>query len=158
MGTFKSFFNSPIGVLILTSDTHAIRALQFGSEDKLTDFKIGDSPAVLQQAHHQLRQYFLNERRSFSLPLDPSGTDFQQKVWNEIQKIPYGKTTTYSDLSIRLGKPAAVRAIGRANGQNPIPLIIPCHRIIGSNQKLTGYSGGIARKQWLLRHEGALLL
>jgi methylated-DNA-[protein]-cysteine S-methyltransferase len=105
----------------------------------------------------QLREYFAGKRHTFTLELAPRGTEFQRAVWNELLRIGYGETITYAELARRIGKPSAVRAVGAANGANPIPVIVPCHRVIGSNGTLTGYGGGIERKQWLLAHEGRRL-
>jgi methylated-DNA-[protein]-cysteine S-methyltransferase len=105
----------------------------------------------------QLAEYFSGQRHTFDLELAPRGTPFQLAVWNALRDIPYGDTISYAELARRIGKPAAVRAVGAANGANPIPVIIPCHRVIGSNGTLTGYGGGIERKQWLLALEGRRL-
>ncbi|MFP5247529.1 MAG: methylated-DNA--[protein]-cysteine S-methyltransferase [Thermoanaerobaculia bacterium] len=105
----------------------------------------------------QLREYFARKRKTFDIELAPRGTDFQITVWNELLSIPYGETIPYSELARRIGKPAAVRAVGSANGANPIPVIVPCHRVIGANGSLTGYGGGIERKQFLLALEGRRL-
>lgn len=105
----------------------------------------------------QLFEYFAGSRRQFDVELAPKGTPFQLAVWNELLNIPYGRTISYSELAGRIGKPSAVRAVGAANGANPIPVIVPCHRVIGANGSLTGYGGGIARKQWLLALEGQRL-
>ncbi|MGK7370437.1 MAG: methylated-DNA--[protein]-cysteine S-methyltransferase, partial [Candidatus Halalkalibacterium sp. M3_1C_030] len=113
---------------------------------------------IMEKAVGQLNEYFEGHRTVFELPLAPEGTEFQLQVWDLLKTIPYGATTTYSELSQKLGNPKAIRAIGKANGQNPIPIIIPCHRVIGANDDLIGYSGGIERKRRLLQHEGALLL
>jgi methylated-DNA-[protein]-cysteine S-methyltransferase len=101
----------------------------------------------------QLDQYFKGERKEFDLPLFLGGTPFQNQVWNELQKIPYGETFSYKELAVKLGNEKATRAVGNANGKNLISIIIPCHRVIGSNKKLTGYAGGLDRKKWLLEHE-----
>jgi O-6-methylguanine DNA methyltransferase len=111
-----------------------------------------DSPVV-----SQLSEYFSGKRRDFTLDLAPKGTPFQLAVWNELLRIPYGSTISYAELARRIGKPSAVRAVGAANGANPIPVIIPCHRVIGANGTLTGYGGGLERKQWLLALEGERL-
>ncbi|MDX1637951.1 MAG: methylated-DNA--[protein]-cysteine S-methyltransferase [Balneolaceae bacterium] len=116
-----------------------------------------DNPVVT-MATNQLREYFEGRRTVFDLPLNPSGSEFQVRVWKSLQSVGFGETVTYGQLAERLGDPDTVRAVGRANGQNPIPVVIPCHRVIGSNGMLVGYSGGIERKEWLLKHEGALLL
>ena len=105
----------------------------------------------------QLHEYFAGKRQTFDLDLNLRGTPFQLAVWNELLRIPFGDTITYAELARRIGKPAAIRAVGAANGANPIPVIVPCHRVIGSNGTLTGYGGGIERKQWLLAHEGRRL-
>jgi methylated-DNA-[protein]-cysteine S-methyltransferase len=102
-------------------------------------------------------EYFNGNRKTFDLPLDLQGTDFQKKVWLELQKIPFGKTISYKELSLRLGDIKAIRAVAAANGANPVSIIVPCHRVIGSNGSLTGYAGGLWRKQWLLDHESSAL-
>jgi methylated-DNA-[protein]-cysteine S-methyltransferase len=102
----------------------------------------------------QLNEYFAKQRTTFSVPLDTHGTVFQQQVWQALKTVPYGELKTYGDIAKHLNNPKAVRAVGAANGKNPISIIVPCHRIIGANKKLTGYAGGLARKQWLLQHEG----
>jgi methylated-DNA-[protein]-cysteine S-methyltransferase len=104
-----------------------------------------------------LEEYFARARTTFDLPLDPSGTAFQRRVWDALRAIPYGATTSYGELARRLGDPRATRAVGTANGQNPIPIIVPCHRVIGAHGELTGFGGGLDRKRWLLEHEGALM-
>ena len=114
--------------------------------------------AILNEAITQLEAYFHGKLTVFELPLAPQGTDFQQLVWENLRDIPYGQTITYGGLAERLGDANKVRAVGTANGQNPIPIVIPCHRVVGANQQLVGYSGGIERKKFLLKHEGALLL
>jgi methylated-DNA-[protein]-cysteine S-methyltransferase len=105
----------------------------------------------------QLTEYFAGQRQTFTIPLNLKGTEFQLAVWNELLRVPYGDTITYAELARRIGRPAAIRAVGAANGANPIPVIVPCHRVIGSNGTLTGYGGGIERKQWLLALEGRRL-
>ena len=111
----------------------------------------------LEDLSTQLREYFSGKRKIFDYPLAPKGTEFQLAVWNALLEIPYGATMTYAQLAHRIGRPSAIRAVGAANGANPIPVIIPCHRVIGSNGTLTGYGGGIERKQWLLALEGRRL-
>jgi methylated-DNA-[protein]-cysteine S-methyltransferase len=112
---------------------------------------------VLAQARQQLTEYFAGSRTTFDLPLDPSGTEFQRRVWDSLRTIPYGTTTSYGAIARRLGDPHATRAVGAANGQNPIPIVVPCHRVVGAKGELTGFGGGIDRKRWLLEHEGALM-
>lgn len=150
--------DSPIGILRLESTGDAITAIHFiGTEDQ-PESDLNSVVPVLTVAKEQLIEYFNGERKSFDLTIAPRGTDFEKEVWNELLSIPYGISITYSKLAEKLGDTNKVRAVGRANGRNPLPVIIPCHRVIGSNNKLTGYAGGVERKKWLLRHEGALLL
>jgi methylated-DNA-[protein]-cysteine S-methyltransferase len=112
---------------------------------------------VIEQCILELDEYFNKGRKFFTIELNPSGTEFQKRVWNELLTIPFGKTVSYEALAIRIGDIKAIRAVGLANGQNPIAVIIPCHRVIGKNGDLTGYAGGIENKEWLLYHEGSLL-
>lgn len=146
--------DSPLGNLRIVASQDAIHSLTF------TDLPISNKSDtdLLTSTSKQLDEFFSGVRKKFDLPLAPEGSDFQQRVWQALQEIPFGKTVTYGELSEKLGDPNAVRAVGTANGKNPIAIIIPCHRVIGSDQKLTGYAGGIERKRWLLQHEGALLL
>lgn len=113
----------------------------------------GGSAEVLRQLHG----YFAGERLAFDLPLAPRGTEWQRRVWLALRDIPRGQTVSYGEIAARLGRPTASRAVGAANGRNPIPIVVPCHRVIGSNRTLTGYAGGLHRKQWLLAHEGVRL-
>lgn len=122
-----------------------------------------DTAAHVEEAHpwvapacRQLREYFAGERREFEVAIDVEATDFQREVWSELQKIPYGETRSYGQIAEALGKPKAMRAVGLANGKNPIAILVPCHRVIGSSGALTGYAGGMDAKRWLLEHEGAL--
>jgi methylated-DNA-[protein]-cysteine S-methyltransferase len=116
-----------------------------------------DAPGFLGQAVHQLQEYFQGQRQSFTLPLAPPGTPFQQRVWRELQHIPFGTTLTYRAFAQRLGMPQAARAVGQANGRNPLAIVIPCHRLIGSDGQLRGYAGGLDRKRYLIQHEGVML-
>ena len=116
-----------------------------------------EAPDLLRHAVHQLQEYFQGQRQSFTLPLAPPGTPFQQRVWQALQHIPFGTTLTYRDLAQRLGMPQAARAVGHANGRNPVAIVIPCHRLIGSDGQLRGYAGGLDRKRRLLQHEGVQL-
>lgn len=111
-------------------------------------------PEVLEDAVYQLREYFEGIRKEFSLTLNPDGTEFQKSVWRALERIPYGKTISYLELSKTLGDPKAIRAVASANGKNPLWIVVPCHRVIGSDGSLTGYAGGLHRKKWLLDHEG----
>lgn len=149
---------SPLGLLELEAGQDGLKGLQFlGHNSNKTSATAIEHP-ILQQAKSQLTEYFSGERTAFDLPFSIVGTTFQQSVWQALTDIPYGQTVSYGQLSGRLNNPGSVRAVGRANGQNPIPIIIPCHRVIGADGKLTGYSGGLNNKKWLLKHEGALLL
>ena len=114
---------------------------------------IGTIPAALEEAVRQLQEYFEGNRTEFTFKLNPSGTDFQKKVWDALLEIPFGKTISYLDLSKRLGDVKAIRAVASANGKNPLWIVVPCHRVIGTNGDLTGYAGGLHRKKWLLEHE-----
>ncbi len=140
--------DSPIGPLsIVTDEEGRLREIRFGADDVAGDHAVAA----------QLREYFAGTRRTFELELAPRGTPFQLEVWKALCEIPYGDTITYAELARRIGRPAAVRAVGAANGANPIPIVVPCHRVIGSNGTLTGYGGGIERKQFLLALEGRRL-
>lgn len=138
-----------MGFLILKSDGQSITSVSF-SED---DIQEKNTCEVLERCREQLEDYFSGRLVAFDLPLAPDGTAFQQKVWAGLLKIPYGETITYMELAVRLGDALAIRAVGTANGRNPIAIIIPCHRVIGAGNKLTGYAGGIWRKKILLELE-----
>ena len=122
------------------------------------DFDVPSQPEeatpLLLEACRQLREYFAGERKAFALPLAPAGTEFQKKVWAALRDIPWGETRSYGDIARAIGKPTACRAVGMANGRNPLPVFIPCHRVIGTNGSITGYSGGLEKKRFLLRLEG----
>jgi methylated-DNA-[protein]-cysteine S-methyltransferase len=115
-----------------------------------------DDP-VLAEAARQLRAFFAGELTTFDLPLAPAGTPFQRAVWDALRAIPFGETRSYRDVAVGLGAPSAVRAVGAANGKNPLAIVVPCHRVVGSSGALTGYAGGLARKRWLLAHERSVL-
>jgi methylated-DNA-[protein]-cysteine S-methyltransferase len=151
--------DTPVGKLTLHSNGEAIIGVEFeGNKYPLPKSPRGDD-AVLKKARKQLDEYFAGKRKDFDLPLAPQGTDFQMRCWNALQKIPYGATRSYGQQAEAIGSPAAVRAVGLANGRNPIPVIIPCHRVIGANGSLTGFGGGLDRKKLLLDLEqGALPL
>ena len=149
--------HSPIGMLRLNANDDTLTAIEFVETDAALHPESTTNP-ILKETQNQLNEYFNGQRKIFGLPLQPAGTAFQKEVWNELSNIEYGSTITYSTLAKRLGDANKVRAVGRANGQNPLPIINPCHRVIGTNNKLTGYAGGIERKRWLLQHEGVLLL
>ncbi len=153
---------SPIGELLLISDGDADRSVHLGELRAFTEstakWTRGRKPALRRAYSAQLGAYFAGELKEFDLPLLLEGTEFQRKVWEALCGIPYGVTTSYGELARRLGEPQASRAVGLANGSNPISIVVPCHRVIGANGSLTGYGGGLERKEWLLKHEGALLL
>jgi len=153
-GLCVQYTKSPLGILKIEANDTYLVSLKF-SESK-TDNKSGNE--ITQHAVIQLKEYFEGKRNSFEIPLRPAGSQFEQKVWSELQRIPFGSTTTYGNIARKLGDVNSVRAVGRANGRNPIPVIIPCHRVVGSDNSLTGYSGGLERKEWLLSHEGVLLI
>lgn len=141
---------SPLGYTKIVGDWDGIASVSvLNSEEKETEI----IPKELQDCAIQLKEYFECKRTSFNLNLNPDGTSFQKKVWNELKTIPYGKTVTYLELSKRLGNVKAIRAVANANGKNPLWIIVPCHRVIGSDGSLIGYAGGLHRKQWLLEHE-----
>lgn len=150
MEIYFANFDSPIGNLEVISSKHAIRAIHF-TEPKNVPSPV--MPEVLSGCLKQLEEYFEGRRKDFSLNTEQTGTDFQKLVWKKLAEIPFGKTTSYLDVAKKLGDEKSVRAVGNANGKNNIPIIIPCHRVIGSNDSLVGYAGGLWRKQWLLDHE-----
>lgn len=147
---FRLSYKSPLGFLILKSDGESVTGISF-SESEFQE--MDHECALLRECKKQLEEYFGGKTLEFDLPLSPVGTPFQRKVWAELMKIPKGQTITYHELAIRLGDPKLVRAVGTANGRNPVAIVIPCHRVIGAGNKLTGYAGGINRKLWLLEHE-----
>jgi methylated-DNA-[protein]-cysteine S-methyltransferase len=152
-----SYFESPIGRLLLTSDGSALTGLYMEPSRKAQSTVGWTEDATVRPLSATLRQlteYFAGTRRKFDLPLRFQGTPFQQRVWRELTEIPYGETWSYGELAKRIDKPGASRAVGLANGRNPISILVPCHRVIGADGSLTGYGGGLERKRWLLAHEG----
>ena len=147
---------TPLGDLLLVAGGGALVKAHFAPFETPPDAPAPDHP-VLAEAARQLTEHFEGRRTDFDLPLDPPGTAFQRRVWDELRRIPYGTTTTYGELAARLGDPKCVRAVGLANGRNPIAVVVPCHRVIGSDGKLRGYAGGIERKSRLLALESAAL-
>ncbi|HET8561499.1 MAG TPA: methylated-DNA--[protein]-cysteine S-methyltransferase [Marmoricola sp.] len=150
--------DSPVGELRVIATDDAVLAIEFSPFRGLADGRpVGpraDDHPLLREAVRQLSAYFARELRDFDLPLAPQGSAFQQRVWEQLRLIPYGETTSYGEIARRLGMTnAASRAVGLANGRNPIPIVVPCHRVIGANGTLTGYAGGVARKQTLLELE-----
>jgi methylated-DNA-[protein]-cysteine S-methyltransferase len=140
--------------LLLVASEKGLKALHFGPAGVKGHARSSDN-AVLKKAETQLAEYFAGRRRKFDLPIDLSGTPFQQKAWKALLKIPFGKTVSYSEQAGMTGDPAKARAVGGANGKNPLPIIVPCHRVVGKDGSLGGYSSGIKIKEFLLSHEGA---
>ena len=151
--------DSPVGLLLLVGDARALRAVRFPPHEVDEAARAGwrRDPARFDAARAQLDEYFAGRRRAFELPLAPRGSLFQLHVWRELRAIPYGTTISYGELARRIGRPGASRAVGLANGRNSLAIVVPCHRVIGADGSLTGYGGGLERKRWLLRHEGALV-
>jgi len=144
-----SFYNSPIGTIEVKHSGSGISSLIFVDEVNI----VSKRDSVFENCFTQLTEYFAGSRTQFDIELDLQGTEFQKKVWKELLRIEYGRTNTYSDLARRIGNLKSIRAVGKANGSNPLSIIVPCHRVIGSDGSLTGYAGGLWRKQWLLNHE-----
>lgn len=151
--------DSPVGPLLIAGDDAGLQLIEFHAPrhpmSRADGWREGDN-AVLRQAQVQLAEYFAGRRRGFDLPLAPRGTAFQRQVWWELANIPFGNTISYADLAMRVGRPTATRAVGAANGRNPLPIVLPCHRVIGADGSLTGFGGGLPTKQFLLQLEGAL--
>lgn len=146
----ECIINSPLGFTKIMGNELGISSVSIlNSEEEVTDV----IPVVLEDCVTQLNEYFDGSRKVFDLKLNPTGTEFQLKVWKQLEKIPFGKTLSYLELSKALGDVKAIRAVANANGKNPLWIIVPCHRVIGSDGSLTGYAGGLQRKQWLLEHE-----
>lgn len=146
----ECIIHTPLGYAKINGDVDGISSLSIlNSEEKITTI----IPEPLEDCVYQLQEYFEDKRETFQLKLNPQGTEFQKKVWNQLQHIPFGKSISYLELSKQLGDSKAIRAVANANGKNAIWIIIPCHRVIGRDGSLTGYAGGLERKQWLLNHE-----
>ena len=146
------YYSSPVGELEIRSEGDAITLVGFLRNEKQPE----NSTPVIEQCIQELDEYFFKGRKFFDVKLKLIGTLFQQKVWNQLLEIPYGKITYYADIAAKVGDINSVRAVGLANGKNPIAIIVPCHRVIGKDGSMIGYGGGLERKEWLLRHEGAL--
>lgn len=148
---------SPVGALTLAASANGLRAVLWPQEREgrvdLGYTEPADDAPVLNDAAQQISEYFAGDRQAFDLPLDPVGTAFQVKAWWALADIPYGETTTYSRQAERIGSPKAIRAVGAANGRNPLSIILPCHRVVGADGSLTGFAGGLEWKRWLLDHE-----
>ncbi len=145
-----AYYKTPIGIAKIMGNEDGISSISI--LDEVENFPI-EIPTYLKECVQQLEEYFKGSRTEFNLKLNPKGTEFQQKVWDDLQNVSFGTTKTYSEQAIKLGDIKAIRAVAAANGKNPIWIVIPCHRIIGTNGSLTGYAGGIWRKKWLLNHE-----
>ncbi len=158
-----TYYKTPIGTAEIVGDEDGIQSISVLDKDFSTPLRQaqcdtlemteGEIPSTLVECVNQLDEYFEGKRTEFDLKLNPKGTDFQQQVWKELLNIPYGKTRTYLEQTKKIGDPKAIRAVASANGKNPIWIVIPCHRVIGSDGSLTGYAGGVWRKKWLLEHE-----
>jgi len=150
---------SPVGPLLLASDGQALCLIEFETSRHpvaLPAHSLDGEDATLRAARRQLDEYFAGRRRTFDLALAPRGTDFQREVWTALRDIPFGETISYAELARRVGKPSAMRAVGAANGRNPLPIVVPCHRVIGADGSLTGFGGGLPTKRFLLELEGAI--
>jgi len=147
----RAFLKTPLGYLEINGSEKGISKVEFLN----CRVRINRVPAILKPCVNELKEYFLGKRQNFTTDLDLSGSPFQLKVWNELLRIPYGTTISYLELAKKVGDAKALRAVGGANGSNPMVILVPCHRVIGSNGKLVGYGGGIKRKKWLLEHEHA---
>jgi methylated-DNA-[protein]-cysteine S-methyltransferase len=150
METLKAVYVSPIGTIEIVGTAESVLALNFVEGESKGDARL---PDCLEACVEQIDEYFKGNRKEFSLPLKTEGTEFQQKVWRQLERIPYGAVASYGDVARAIGRPTAFRAVGSANHNNPIGIIIPCHRVIGADGSLTGYGGGLWRKEWLLNLE-----
>jgi methylated-DNA-[protein]-cysteine S-methyltransferase len=154
---YKAYYQSALGLIEIVAIEQVIKSVNFiEPEARDETAEVADDSPALAECLRQLDEYFAGELSEFELALDPDGTDFQKAVWRQLTTIPFGKTVSYLDIAKGIGNEKAVRAVGAANGQNPISIIVPCHRVIGSDGTLTGYGGGLWRKEWLLKHEGVL--
>jgi len=149
------FLSTPIGEVGIAEKNGAVTNVFFEQTVRPKEFILKETP-ILTEAKKQLIEYFEGKRQTFSIPLAPEGTPFEQEVWNALLTVSYGKTSTYGELAAALGRPGAARAVGRANSRNPVSIFLPCHRIIGKGGSLTGYAGGLAAKAFLLTLEGVL--
>lgn len=148
-----TYTDSPLGLIKIVGNDDGIQEVQFVGDNRQDETDASTLSPTVQQCHTELAEYFAGQRKEFGVRLNPQGTDFQRKIWQMLLDVPYGTTASYADLAQQYGDMKAIRAVGSANGSNPIAIIIPCHRIIGSSGKLVGYAGGLPRKSWLLQHE-----
>ncbi|PAQ14090.1 cysteine methyltransferase [Bacillaceae bacterium SAOS 7] len=155
---YKVDYKSPIGIIEIISTDEVIRSIMFSERDKKETLRSAevDLPLVLKECYKQLDEYFNGYRQQFTFPYEYEGTNFQKTVWDALTKIPYAKRVSYMDIATAIGNEKAVRAVGSSNGRNKLSIVIPCHRVIGSTGKLTGYAGGLWRKEWLLQHEKSI--
>lgn len=157
MKLFFKEISSPVGKLKLVANDEALVAILWEKEKlgrvRLNEMEMSDKHSILIKTENQLNEYFSGKRKVFDLPLCPIGTTFQQIVWDELRQIPFGETRSYGELALKMGSPKASRAVGAANGKNPISIVVPCHRVIGKNGKLTGFAGGLGIKDILLKLE-----
>ncbi|MDO6390212.1 methylated-DNA--[protein]-cysteine S-methyltransferase [Pontibacter sp. BT731] len=154
--TYTTYMQSPLGLLRISGTDQGITEVRFCDAEGAPSEQTHVMPACISACALQLEEYFAGKRQDFDLTLAPAGTPFQKQVWHTLQGIPHGKTTSYLAIARGVSGEKAIRAVGAANGRNPICIVVPCHRVIGSDGSLTGYAGGLWRKEWLLRHEGAL--
>ncbi len=159
---YRTVVDAPIGPVVLVATDAALRRIGWHDEsgahrekgiDDVVDVDGPDEHPILARTATQLAEYFAGDRTTFDLPLDPEGTEFQLEAWQALRAIPFGETRSYRDQATTIGRPTAVRAIGAANGRNPIPIVVPCHRVVGADGSLTGFAGGVETKAWLLDHE-----
>jgi methylated-DNA-[protein]-cysteine S-methyltransferase len=150
LNTYQTYHKTPLGFIKIVGTEDSILTLDFVEETRPGDDEL---PFCVKECVKQIAEYFDGKRKEFFLNLEPHGTKFQRLVWHQLEKIPFGNLVSYAEIAGIIGKPKACRAVGSANGKNPIAIIIPCHRVIGSNGSLTGYGGGLWRKEWLIAHE-----
>lgn len=147
----QAYIQSPVGITLIEGDENGVQKILVYDDKEMPLSK--SVPKVLQPAVKQLKEYFDGKRTEFDFPINPQGSDFQKRVWDSLLEIPFGKTMTYMEQAKKLGDVKAIRAVASANGKNPLWIVVPCHRVIGTNGSLTGYAGGLWRKKWLLEHE-----
>ncbi|MBT2215720.1 methylated-DNA--[protein]-cysteine S-methyltransferase [Virgibacillus dakarensis] len=150
---FKVDYKSPIGVIEIAGSTDAIHSILFTNQKSIVHEAQTNSPEVIRTCYQEIDEYFTEKRKEFTFPYSMEGTTFQKDVWHALTNIPYAHTVSYKDIAHSIGNEKAIRAVGNANGKNKLNIVIPCHRVIGTNGKLTGYGGGLWRKEWLLEHE-----
>ena len=148
---YGEIYESPVGALTILAGENGIQAIKFGKDEKVKS--TGKASEMTRRAVKELEEYFQGKRKEFTVPCVPEGTDFQKRVWETLTRIPYGVTRTYKEIAVEIGNSRASRAVGMANNKNPVPIIIPCHRVIGSDGRLTGYAGGLGVKEFLLNLE-----